>query len=374
MLETTPRVRTEILPRVFTMARLRIGLLSYLLSVPASLGLRAEGPYLDIDLAMRTLTLPAEQRKDRRWQREFFARQGVDLEARAFAFDERNTLNFQGMRKVPLRPLNVELLREVVKPDYVRWINRTVGPFGLYSEAMWRLALVRGFRRGVHALEQRTGVRQQRLLAYNAYLTLPLRQPYPAGMPFVSAPSARRRGQLAWLTVESYSWAEVRARARLKVGRPSREGLMKRRRGWSEAIVVLSLALLAASLMAAAGALAGPPAATPRAPAHPDLRLGLTTRGDKAVRALGADLPAVARAYGISGDELGRRLRGDQSLAVDAGGHLLYTCGGLAQAPPATASPADPSLAMLAPLADTFALHSSPGAGGSSTSTSTAAR
>ena len=172
LLETTPRIRTEILPRVFTMTRLRIGLLSYLLSVPASLGFRAKGPYLDIDLAMRMLTLPAEQRKDRRWQREFFARQGVDLEARAFAFDERNTLNFQGMRRVPLKPLDVALLREVVKPDYVRWINRTVGPFGLYSEAMWRLALVRGFRRGVHALEQRTGVRQRRLLAYNAYLTL----------------------------------------------------------------------------------------------------------------------------------------------------------------------------------------------------------
>jgi asparagine synthetase B (glutamine-hydrolysing) len=172
LLETTPRIRTEILPRVFTMQRIRIGLLSYLLSVPASLGFLAKGPYLDIDLAMRMLTLPAEQRLDRRWQREFFARQGVDLEARALSFDGRNTLNFQGMRKVPLRPLNVDLLREVVRPDYLRWINRNVGTFGLYSEAMWRLALVRGFRRGVHALERRTGVRQRRLLAYNAYLTL----------------------------------------------------------------------------------------------------------------------------------------------------------------------------------------------------------
>ena len=81
------------LPRVFTVVRLRLTLLSYLLSVPASLGLRARAPYLDIDLAMRMLTLPAEQRKERRWQREFFARQGVDLEARAFSFDERNTLN-----------------------------------------------------------------------------------------------------------------------------------------------------------------------------------------------------------------------------------------------------------------------------------------
>ena len=171
LLETTPRIRTEMLPRVFTVVRLRLTLLSYLLSVPASLGFRAEGPFLDIDLAMRMLTLPAKQRKDRRWQREFFARQGVDLEARAFSCDERNTLNFQGMRRVPLRPLDVELLREVVRPEYVRWVNREVGPFGLSSEATWRLGQVHGFRRGVKVL-RRTGITQRRLHAYNAYLTL----------------------------------------------------------------------------------------------------------------------------------------------------------------------------------------------------------
>jgi asparagine synthetase B (glutamine-hydrolysing) len=172
LLEAQPRLRTEPLPRVFTALRLRLTLLSYLLSVPASLGLRAKGPYLDIDLAMRMLTLPAEQRKDRRWQREFFARQGVDLEAQAFSFDGRNTLNFQGMRRVPLKPLDVALLREVVRPEYVRWINRNVGSLGLYSEALWRLGDVHGFRRGVGALERRTGVGKRRLRAYHAYLTL----------------------------------------------------------------------------------------------------------------------------------------------------------------------------------------------------------
>jgi hypothetical protein len=172
LLETTPRLRTEMLPRVVTVVRLRLTLLSYLLAVPASLGLRATGPFLDIDLAMRMLTLPAEQRLERRWQREFFARQGVDLEAQALSFDGRNTLNYQGMRKVPLKPLDVALLREVVSPDYVRWINRNVGPLGLYSEAAWRLRRRRGFRRAVGALERRTGVGQRRLDAYCAYLTL----------------------------------------------------------------------------------------------------------------------------------------------------------------------------------------------------------
>jgi asparagine synthetase B (glutamine-hydrolysing) len=172
LLAEQPRLRTEMLPRVVTVVRLRLTLLSYLLAVPASLGLRAKGPFLDIDLAMRMLTLPAEQRLERRWQREFFARQGVDLESQALAFDTRNTLNYQAMRRVPLRPLSVELLREVVRPEYVRWINRNVGRFGLYSEALFRLDRVRGVWRPVQALERRTGVGQRRLDAYCAYLTL----------------------------------------------------------------------------------------------------------------------------------------------------------------------------------------------------------
>jgi asparagine synthetase B (glutamine-hydrolysing) len=171
LLETTPRLRTEVLPRVVTVTRLRMVLLSYLLSVPASLGFQARAPLLDIELAMRMLTLPLEQRRDRRWQREFFAREGVDLETDVPGGDWRNTLNFTAMRRVPVRPLDVALLREVVRPDYVRWINRYVRAFGLTSEALWRLGTVHGFRRAVSALEP-TGVVDRRELAYNAYLTL----------------------------------------------------------------------------------------------------------------------------------------------------------------------------------------------------------
>ena len=139
--------------------------------MPASLGYPAKGPFLDIDLAMRMLTLPPEQRWDRRWQREFFAREGVDLETRAYAGDWTQHPELQGMRQVPLKPLDVALLREVVRPDYVRWINRNVGPLGLHSELVWRLGWTPGFRRGVELLE-RTGIADRRELAYNAYLTL----------------------------------------------------------------------------------------------------------------------------------------------------------------------------------------------------------
>ncbi len=190
LLETTPSLHTEVLPRVVTVVRLRMTLLSYLLSVPASLGYGARGPFLDIDVAMRMLTLPPEQRLDRRWQREFFAREGVDLEAGAYRGDGRNTLNYKAMRRVPLRPLDVSLLREVVRPDYVRWINRNVGPLGLTSEAFWRLGETPGFRRGVEALG-RAGTIDRRRRAYNAYVTL---KPIEA---LLQRRDRARRGELA---------------------------------------------------------------------------------------------------------------------------------------------------------------------------------
>ena len=122
-------------------------------------------------LALRLLTLPDELRRKRRWVREVFAGHGLDLETSEPPSDHRNTLNFQAMRRVPLAPLDETLLREVVRPDYVRWINRTVGTLGLPWELYWRLGWRPGFRRAVSRL-QRMGVNDRRLPAYSAYLTL----------------------------------------------------------------------------------------------------------------------------------------------------------------------------------------------------------
>jgi hypothetical protein len=171
LLESTPRIRAEMLPRVFTVVRLRMALLSYLLRVPASLGLRPRAPFLDIDLAMRLLTLPAHLRHERAWEHDYFRLRGADLESSSPASDGRNTLNYQGMRRVPLQPLDVAALREVVRPEYVRWINRHVGLAGLPYEVMYQLEYTRGFRRATEAL-RRLGVADRRLQAYGAYLTL----------------------------------------------------------------------------------------------------------------------------------------------------------------------------------------------------------
>lgn len=171
LLAAEPRLRTETRPRVVAMERIRLSLLSYLVTVPEWAGFRPLAPYLDIDLGLRMLTLPDDLRDRRRWQHEFFAQHGVDLESESWQGDPQNSLNYQAMRRVPLRPLDVNVLSEVVRPDYVRWVNRTVGSWGLGWEAYWRLNLTPGFRRTVEMLK-RLGINEQRLPAYGAYLTL----------------------------------------------------------------------------------------------------------------------------------------------------------------------------------------------------------
>lgn len=100
--------------------------------------------------------------------------------------------------------------------------------------------------------------------------------------------------------------------------------------------------------------------ATLAAPDFPALNLGVRSRGEAAIRALGGDLPAVARAYGRSADALRSWLRSDPTLFVDHEGRLLF-----ADDPPPLAPEGIESTPVVspvpAPLSETFRLHTRPG-------------
>jgi hypothetical protein len=104
--------------------RLKLMLLSYLMRVPRLFDFQPWTPYLDIDIAMAMLNLPPERRANRHWQRDFFAKVGLDLENQMLVSTGQNNLNFQALRRIPVQPLDRELLAEVIDPNYVDWINR----------------------------------------------------------------------------------------------------------------------------------------------------------------------------------------------------------------------------------------------------------
>jgi hypothetical protein len=155
--------------RLVELVRFRMMLLHYLTRVPREYGLRPTAPFLDIRVATAMLGLPMERRKDRRWQTEYFAACGAGLEG--VTGRSYNTLNLQAMRLVPLQALDEALLREVVRVEYVRWINRNAGWRGPWWDAYGSLLRSPGL---AHArpLLKRWGLMPRRLEAYRAYLVL----------------------------------------------------------------------------------------------------------------------------------------------------------------------------------------------------------
>ncbi len=154
--------------RVIIQIRLKIMLISYLLRVPKLFGFKPWSPFLDIDVCMAMLNLPPERRHKRIWHKEFFQKQGLDFESLNIPISRQNNLNHQAMRRVSLKPLDVRLLAEVIKPAYVEWINReTVPQITLSDRAESFLNLPKLGR-----VLRKLGLSSRRLPAYFAYLTL----------------------------------------------------------------------------------------------------------------------------------------------------------------------------------------------------------
>ncbi len=97
-------------------------------------------------------------------------------------------------------------------------------------------------------------------------------------------------------------------------------------------------------------------------PPMPDIQVTPGIRGEAAITALGDKLAAVAAHYGKSTNEFRALLRRDPSLHLDKRANLFYACEGLAvPANAATNQNNPPVTPLIAPLAQTFFLHSKPG-------------
>ncbi len=106
--------------------RFKMTLISYLLRVPELFGFRTWSPYIDLELAMAMAHLPLERRAGRKWQVEYLAKQNLHLESMKLGGRVINTMSREGMRRVPLEPLDEEILRPYIKRDYIARINRSL--------------------------------------------------------------------------------------------------------------------------------------------------------------------------------------------------------------------------------------------------------
>ncbi len=161
--------------QVVTSMRFKMILLSYLMKVPKIFELKAWSPFLDMDLALSMLSIDPKRRKNRIWQQEFFESVGLNLGDREFKGTKLNYLNHLAMERVPLKPLNVDLLSELVNADYVASINKTILKPKAYMRAIKTIYKQDNFpllNSLLIALLKRVNLKDPILTAYSAYLTL----------------------------------------------------------------------------------------------------------------------------------------------------------------------------------------------------------
>src|SRR5690606_33033001 len=112
--------------RVVETMRFKLLFLSFLNEIPRSFGYVSWSPFLENDIALGMLNIRAERRLERRWQRDYFRSKGILFEEMNLSWSRENTVNYQAICNVPLRPLNVTLLSEIIQEEYVEWINKTI--------------------------------------------------------------------------------------------------------------------------------------------------------------------------------------------------------------------------------------------------------
>lgn len=163
--EKKKKLELPVVREVETM-RFKIILLSYLFITAEFYGFKPFAPFLCSELGLSMLTLPPERRKNRLWQKEFFQKHGIYMEDLGLKINKANQLDLNALCRHPLQPLDINLLREVIKPSYVEWINRNIK---MSSNRLTRRLL---YTRKIGEALRILGLKDKTLVAYNAYNTL----------------------------------------------------------------------------------------------------------------------------------------------------------------------------------------------------------
>jgi hypothetical protein len=109
--------------QIITTIRLKIILISYLVTIPESFGFSVFAPYLDMETALSMLCLPAGRRRNRAWQSDYFKKCGLDVENMHLNCSFENTLSYYGAYKVKVSPLNYQLYNKYIQKRYFYTMN-----------------------------------------------------------------------------------------------------------------------------------------------------------------------------------------------------------------------------------------------------------
>ncbi len=154
--------------RLLTTMRTKMMMLQFLVTLPPHYGFDSYSPFLEQDIAFAMLNLAPERRANRQWQRDFFKKHNVLFEEEKHRYTYQNSLNYYALLHHRLEPLNVPLLREIIRPAYLEWINTTLSCINWKERVFQTLMHTPKVKEGLKLL----GFKNRLMQAYFAYITI----------------------------------------------------------------------------------------------------------------------------------------------------------------------------------------------------------
>ncbi len=154
--------------RIIAAMRTKMMLLQYLIKVPSAYGFEGYSPFIEEDIALSMLNLPTVQKANRKWQRDFFKQRNLLFEEEKHRYTYQNSLNYYALLHERLDPLDTNLLREVIDPSYLEWVNMNIAHIGNIERIFQTLM----HTPKVKEVLKRMGFKNNLLEAYFAYITI----------------------------------------------------------------------------------------------------------------------------------------------------------------------------------------------------------
>jgi hypothetical protein len=113
--------------------RLKMTLISYLTQIPEYFGFPVWTPFLNFNIVRATLNISDERRKNRIWQRDFFKKVGLYLEAMNLKSDKSNMLDYEIAQSNYFEPIDTEMMKTFIKVEKLIEINRLLSKITFFE-------------------------------------------------------------------------------------------------------------------------------------------------------------------------------------------------------------------------------------------------
>lgn len=151
--------------RAICAMRIKILLLSYLLTLPEYFGAPSFTPFLNKEIAFAILNIPDHRRNKRIWQQDFFKKVNLDIESAKLKANAKNNLDYSVAMQSQIPCLDKNTLKNLIHIQKIDKINnslQTTSKIEIVINKLLQIKLIGGFMR-------RIGLRNNFLISFYEY-------------------------------------------------------------------------------------------------------------------------------------------------------------------------------------------------------------